>query len=181
MAKKVSVVLLGIFISFLVMSCNSKYKFVTEEIDGTVTMAIPNYLTPQDLDNADASLQYGNLYKEHYLMLIFETKEEIASYDLGYEFTLEDYAELTIESFSEAVDKPNVSQVNEKPNVINKMPSYAYELRGKLDEIDTDIYYYITILESDQSFYVIYSWCLSSVEDKYSADMIKIGSSIKEL
>ena len=113
MYKKVSVIAAVVFMSLLTVSCNTKTKFESKEVAGMVTMDIPSYLSPQDLENPDASLEYGNLFKEHYLMLILETKEEIESYDLGYEFTLEDYAELTIESFADAVGGPEVNQVNE--------------------------------------------------------------------
>ena len=61
------------------------------------------------------------------------------------------------------------------------MPSYSYEMRGVMEEIDTDIYYYITVLESDLSFYVIYSWCFADDEAKFSPDIVKIANSIKEL
>jgi hypothetical protein len=175
-------VILGLFLSLLVVSCGDGItKYEKKEIAGMVSVDVPDYMSPQDLENPEASFEYGNIFKEHYLMMMIETKAEIASYNLGYEFTLEDYADLTVEGLSETIMNADIVKDNETPNNLNGMPFYSYNVNGLLAEVNMRIYYYISVFESDKSFYVVYSWCPAKDKNTYKPDMIEIANSMKEI
>ena len=67
MCKKINMIIVAGIMMLLTISCNQEVKFENKEINSMVSLDIPNYLTPQDIDNPDASLEYGNLFKEHYI------------------------------------------------------------------------------------------------------------------
>ena len=181
MKKSLNLLLVSILTVFTFTACNLKTEYKAKTIDSIVSIDIPTYMAYQDMENPEASLQYGNLLKEHYLMLMIETKAEIASYELGYDFTLESYADITLENFQAAVDNPELKKLSKMPRMINGMKSFPYEMRGEFEEINENIFYYITVLESDKAFYTIYSWCLEGGEKRFKNEMKIIAKSLKEI
>ena len=181
MKNKTIIFLASIALVISAISCNNKTEYETRKVDNLFALDIPTYMYDIDLDNAEASLSVGDSLQERYVMVIYETKEEIESYGLEVELTLDYYSEIVIEIFGQAFNNPKIEQVNEEPKVINGIPSLSFEIRGEFTEISENIYSYVTVFESDKSFYTLYIWGYETDERNFAPEAHHITESFKEI
>lgn len=166
---------------FGMLSCggDSNASFVTEEVDGKFSVDVPDYMTELDLENPDAIFQYGNEIKEHYVMVIMETHEELAEY--GLEMDIQTYADLSLEYLKMSISGPEVEEVGNGVEEVNGMETLAYKIRGVFPDNNLDIFYYAIFYRSDKAFYYLTTWTLGEREDRFSDNMEKITHSLKEI
>lgn len=170
--------ILPAFVAFLLFSCNENdTKFVKKDVEGKFSIEVPDYMEELNLENPDAIFQYGNELKEHYVMVIMETHEELLQYDL--EMELDEYAELSIEFLKSSIDNPVVEEVGNGKE-INGMETKSFKINGVFPQNNLDIFYYTTFYRSDKAFYYVTTWTLADREDKFIKNMETILNSVKE-
>ena len=126
--------------------------------------------------NADASLQYCNLFAETYGLVMTETKEEVAvaagaSPD---EFGLEEYADLIVSSMVDA----NCTAGPAKSMTINGMEAQRHRLKMNFDGLP--IVYVLTFYEGKDHFHQVNCWTLESREERNMPTLSKVADSFKE-
>jgi len=170
--------ILGILVSAVLISCGSgKAEYKSKSVQGMFTFDMPTYLEEMDLENPDAILEYGNGLKEHYVLVISETTDELEGLDID----VDSYSDFTVNFLKESLDNSKIQKVNSEIKDINGLSANLYKVWGNLAEINQDIFYYIAILKSDSRYYSFYTWTLESREDRYTKTMEHMIESFKEL
>ncbi len=162
----------------LLVSCTpSKVEYKTKKVEDLFQFDMPTYMTKLNLDNPDAILEYGHLFKEHYVMVITESVEELAEYDLS--FDLESYSELMIENIKTSLDGAKVQKLER--TAINDIAAKSFKVWGVFPDNEAGIFYYITILKSSDRFFSFYTWTLKEREDRHINAMEHMTESFKVL
>lgn len=159
--------------------------FKTVKISGKYQMAIPSYMKKTNELNDEASLQYNNLFKETYVIVIDESKEQFVSAMQEAEMT--DTLQSTIENYKNIqmqLLKGNInisSEKNTEKKTINGLDIEQVEFVGKIPGVDDEIVYILTFIEGKNDLYMIMSWTLNKYSKKYSNTFHKMADSFKEL
>jgi len=179
---------------FLVYSCGFGEKkpekvnnsnFRTESALGLYEISIPKYMkTATDL-NADASMQFQNIYKETYLAIIDEDKDdfvdafkELNEYDASLS-TAGNYRKIQMDYFLESMEV--IKKSTPKPVEINGMSAEQVEFTGRVPGVDFDIFYVMTFVEGQDNLYMMMIWTLGKSEGKFKDTFYRMADSFNEL
>ncbi len=153
------------------------------EINNQYKLSVPEYMTKAyDLNN-EASLQYQNIYKETYIVVIDEPKDNmVAIYkELGeYNDALsvvKNYKDIQLQNLSESIDITMTS--NPKSAQINGLDAEFAEFDGKIAGIKFDISYFLTFIEGKENMYMIMAWTLKNRKEKYKKTFEKASKSFR--
>lgn len=169
--------------AFLLVACQSAETEKKITIGNTYSVSIPGHLDKTDDLNDDASLQYQNLWKELYVIVIDEPKDEfnelmeIEGGFLGYEANFQGYSDLILDGFDEAIDLKAPFVV--KDTVINGMNAKFTAQSAYFEGMD--IYYQIGIYEGKENYFQMFTWTSEGKKEKLKNQMNKMMVSIKEL
>ena len=176
--------LLVIFLGFSITSClDFKVKktekeidlddFTKVEINHEYQISIPKYMRKTNSLNDDASLQCQNIFKETYLIVIDESKDEFIEVfreleQYNDELSLvENYREIQLQFFAENMKTLNAS--NPISLKINELNAEMLEIDGEVEDIDEELTYFITFIEGDKKVYMIMAWTMASKKEEYRA------------
>ena len=176
--KKISFYLSAIVLSIVLASCdfNKKENLAIEEDFELVKVSdygihIPNYMKKADNLNDDASLQYQNIFKETYVIVIDESKEEFIDafkeldmYDESVS-VVKNYREIQMGSLTEAIQVK--SQSAPRSVNINGLEAELVEIDGHAEGVTPGIAYFLAFIEGDDNVYMIMAWTLLKRKDKY--------------
>jgi hypothetical protein len=162
----------------LMTACGGDPNFEEKNIDGEFTIELPKYMVELDLGIPEASLQYGNEMKEHYIMVIRESPEELAAYGVT---DVQTYSDMYISGVQLSIESPVVNQIGEGVEEQNGMQCITYEIDGIMPQEQIGIYYYIKFYKSENAFYYVLDWTHPNFKEDYKSDMERITNSIKEL
>jgi len=179
--KNKTIIILSALALIFTVSCNTETTYNSKQVDDMFSLDIPTYMSDINLENPEASLTVGDSIQERYVMVIYETKKEIESYGADIELDVNNYSNIVIDMFGQAFTNPETKKVTQEPTQINAITSLSFEISGGFDEVGEDVYSYITILESDKSFYTIYAWSLKSDERNFAPEAHHIAESFKEI
>lgn len=161
-------------ISFNPVSINNEYE-----------VSVPDYMTPAKDLNAEASLQYQNIYKETYVIIIDESKEdfvnafqELGEYDNSMS-TIENYRKTQLLFLMEGINLKK--QTKPKSLTINGLDAEYVELDGIPEGLDLDIAYFFTFIEGQDKLYMVMAWTLGDRKMKYKSMFEQLSQSFKLL
>jgi len=184
---------------FTASGCSSKPKtpedrnaveaddsFEEVKINGLYSMKLPDYLTAGNDLNDEASLQYQNVYKEVYVIVIDEPKQEfidvfkeLEDYD-DSKSACENYADQQMESI-----EGNMETVTSKSTVrktkINGCDARIADVAGTQAGIDDAMGFTVAFVEGKENLYMIMTWTFEKSKDQYQEDMDMMINSFKEL
>jgi len=171
-----------ILITFAIVACeDTSYQKV--QIDDKFSLSLPGYLSEANGLNDEASLQYQNLIKEFYTIVIDENIETFNNAIIDnelqevYSTDLDGYYSLLIDTFSEGID---VFSKSDPENItINGMPAKFVEIEGAVDNVN--IYYHYTIVKGEKDYYQILSWTLRDRKVNYNEQMGEVANSFVEI
>jgi hypothetical protein len=157
-------------------SCSQETTFTEVNINNRYTIAVPTYMKPCSDIQKDASMQYQNLEKDVYAIVIDEKKVTMQGYDLN--FNLDTYFNnISSQGFSESIKNGKLSIPGRQE--INGNKALIADITGKLEE--NDVFYKFAVIETPYEFYQILSWTRADHRQKLEKDMIKMIESFKEL
>lgn len=165
------------------VACSGEVAFKTES-GNYYTVDIPEHFEVMNDLNSEATSQFGYVgkeggeTKEHYLIILMETKDEIASYDLGFEFDAASYSELAVQSLEGGLDNYEVLTKNAKVEQVNGMDCVKNEMRGSLGAVS--VFYKLGVFEGEKAFYQVLTWTIENQKEQFGPDMDKIINSFKE-
>lgn len=137
---------------------------------------MPTYMKPCTDIQKDASLQYQNLEKDIYAIVIDEKKVTMQNYDLNFNLDTY-YNNISSQGFSESIKNGKISIPGRQE--INGNKALVSDITGKLEE--NEVFYKFAVIESPFEFYQILTWTRASHREKMEKDMVKIIESFKEL
>ena len=152
-------------------------------VNNQYSLTLPSYLSENESLHENASLQYSNLFKELYVIVIDEviavfnsalidnSLTESYSSDIdGYTKIILDNLALSIEDFS----SPSMDKT-----VINSMNARIATIEGNVEGID--VFYTFAAVEGKNNFYQIYTWTTARKKENYKNKMQGIVRSIQEI
>ncbi|NER15340.1 hypothetical protein GWK08_17935 [Leptobacterium flavescens] len=157
--------------------------FSEVEINNEYKIKIPKYMDKTSDLNDEASLQYQNIFKETYVVIIDESKEDLISTfkDLGeYNDSLsvvENYRDIQLSSIHENIVTSYESDFRSLN--INGLDAEAFEMDGRVDGVDYDIAYFLTFIEGKEKLYMLMAWTLQDRRERYKSTYEKIASSFR--
>lgn len=160
-------------------------QFKTEAALGIYEVDIPKYMKRATDLNADASMQYQNIFKETYLAIIDEDKSDFIDVfkELGqYSDSLSvagNYRKVQMDYFTETMQI--ISESDPKEVTIKGLKAEQVELRAKVPDVDYDIYYLLTFIDGRENVYMMMSWTLLEYENKFSETFAVMADSFQEL
>jgi hypothetical protein len=141
------------------------------QINNEYSIKLPKYMTVAKNLNDEASLQYQNIFKETYVIVLDEDKQEFIDtfIDLGeYDSTLsviENYGNVQVKSMSENMTMK--SDGNLAALKINNRDAQTIQFDANIEGVKGDIAYYLTFVEGDDKVYMIMAWTLANRKEKY--------------
>ncbi len=170
-----------LFISLL-SSCKESDE--TKNVVGAnlFSLDVPVFLEEGKDLHEDASLQYQNLVKEFYVVVIHESKEEVDAAlasleDENYPSDLNGYTQFLLDQVEMNVGIKNQSDMDNK--LINSNESNIVTLESTIDGLD--IFYTFCFVEGKENYYQVMTWTLLDRKDQYQDKMMKMVQSFKEL
>lgn len=159
-----------------VISCNNETAFTEVSVSNKYSIQIPTYMKPCTDILKDASLQYQNLEKDVYAIVIDEKKVTMQNYDLNFNLDTY-YNNISSQGFSESIKNGKISIPGRQE--INGNKALISDITGQLEE--NEVFYKFAVIESPYEFYQILTWTRADHRKKLEKDMIKIIESFKEL
>ncbi len=177
----------------VILSCgdltNTSKENLTEadldeiKVDDLFRLSLPKYMKVMHNLNEEASLQYANIYKEVYTVVIYESKEEFVSVfkeleEYDDELSILENYKITQQNFFKeiaVIDKIEPYKLKK----INGLKAKQIKILANVDGID--IAYVITYIEGREHIFQIMTWTLPSSINKYEDTFLKINNSFKLL
>lgn len=172
-------ILLLIALAFYAISCQNSNTFETINVKD-YSVDIPTNLSKTENLNKEASLQYQNLLKELYIIVIDESKKQVEKaikdngLDQMYSNDFKGYVELMSTNFNNLIGVKNKTQ---KDTLINSLETKIVKFEAKLEEYD--IFYEIAYVNGIENYYQIMTWTLLSKKEDHEEAMDKMIYSFK--
>lgn len=163
----------------------SDSDFAPVEIKGDYKVLIPNSMTESTALNAEAALQYANVFKEMYVILIDEPKEEFVKVykELGLydesKSPLQNYRDVQLQFLAEGIQM--TSQPSPSSVEINGVPAELAEFDGIATGISQEIAYFLSFYESPENVYMMMAWTLKDKKADHRPVYQKITQSFQLL
>ncbi|MBN8702612.1 MAG: hypothetical protein J0M08_06080 [Bacteroidetes bacterium] len=168
-------ILLLIIISAL-CACTTPIKYSDVKVNNQFSIHVPDFMQPTNEIHQKAALQYQNLEKEFYLLVINESKEQMKAYDLDYDLDSY-YKNIVSTPFTEQLKNGKVSMPGRMD--IHGKKALISEITGNIN--NADIYYKLTVIESPEHFYQVVTWTKAENKEKMSLVMDSVIQSFKEI
>ena len=152
-------------------------------VNNQYTLTVPSYLSENGSLHEEASLQYANLFKEFYVIVIDEPKTEFSSALIdnlltdSYNDDIDGYAKLILDNFTLSIEGFSASSIDK--TIVNSMNARIATIEGSIDGID--VFYTFAAVEGKNKFYQILTWTLADKKDDFKDKMQGIVRSIQEI
>jgi hypothetical protein len=163
----------------LLTSCTQKTELQTVSYQNKYSIEIPNYLTKSFNLNDEATLQYQNLFKDEYVIIIEEPKSEFddAIEILGTTKGLEGYHQILVQNLETAIENMEITAVE---NIkINSFSAKIFSVTGNVENYN--VFYKYGIIEGSKSYFQILCWTSKDKQLKSEPWMTQAIKSFKEL
>lgn len=179
--KKLTSILIITCITVFTSCINFKTKESTETIEpedfNTVvinndySVGIPKFMRATTGLNEEASLQYQNMFKETYVIVIDEQKvefvdilKEMGQYDESKSL-IQNYRDIQLQLLAGTMQFSNESEP--KSLKINGLDAEMVTVDAMVDGIDEGISYFLTFLDGSDKVYMMMAWTLQSKKEDY--------------
>ncbi len=150
-------------------------QFSSQKGGHCYTVDIPDYMASTFELNDVATLQYQNVNKEAYTIVIEDNKTQLEN--LGVKFiNPADFLKQFVDSYMLDAVERSVSEITEF--VANNNKHAQQELYWTLE--DSKFFMIITVVETKTHFYKILSWSLEANKSTQYNDFIKISKSLTD-
>ncbi|MEN9639163.1 MAG: hypothetical protein RLZZ262_1031 [Bacteroidota bacterium] len=182
--KNYSILLLFAVLT-LMAGCSDTANLKWNKVEkGTFSFMIPDIIEERTDLNEEADLQYGNLIKEVYVVVLEEPVSEVdpffADTLLGNgQPPMEQYSDLIYNQFSET-GEVEVTQISERERKVNTTHDvHTWNCTAKNNGFDA--YYEFAVYRSEKSYYQVIAWTLLERKDKYKDVLQKMVNSLQPL
>ena len=158
-------------------------NFKIVKINNEYSVHVPKYMKETDDLNDKASLQYENIYKETYLIVVDEDKQHFI--DLSKELGLFNDSVSVTENY-QWVHELNI---NQEVDILKKTETQAisvHDLDTRIMQIDgrvsgtpEDVSFFFAFIEGDKKMYYITAWTTPDKKETYTPDFMNIIKSFR--
>ncbi|MFT5859757.1 MAG: hypothetical protein ACI865_001861 [Flavobacteriaceae bacterium] len=162
-----------------------KVEYNNVEIANLYAMDLPDFMTVATELNDQASLQYSNPYKEKYIIVINESKDEFV--EIFKSLDMYDDEKSIVDNFAEQ----QYNFMKEESNIVSETEMRSLKTNGmKVRSIDFDanvagipetVSYFYGFVEGEENLYTIMAWTAKGKKDSYKEEVEKMIKSINEL
>lgn len=152
-------------------------------INNEYSMMIPKYMSKSTKLNDEASLQYQNLFKEAYIVVIDEPKEDfiktfknLDSYNDSIS-VIQNYRTIQLGMIHE--NAKIYSQSQPIPMKIDGCEAEQVEMVAEVEGVPSKVYYLLTYIEGVHKVYMVMAWTLENRKNKLRPDYSYAISSFK--
>ncbi len=180
MKNKAAVLLITLFTLLSCKNENSTTQII--KIEDRYQIELPKFLEKGEGLNESASLQYQNVAKEFYVIVIDEPKNELEK--SLFENKLESAYSNNLKGYSEIISNnmKNTLSINTMPEIIdgtiNGLKSRQIDFNANIGE--TSIYWKLGFAEGKDRYYQIMVWTLTEKKKEYEKQMQDIINSFRE-
>jgi hypothetical protein len=161
---------------FTFNSCKHETVFTEVKVNNRYSLSVPDYMQPCTDLHKDASLQYQNIDKDIYTLVIDEKKKTMQDYSLDYDIDTY-FNNIASQGFSENIKDGKVSIPGRQQ--INGHKALIAEITGKIEE--NEVYYKLGLIETPYEFYQILVWTRAQNKEELAPDITKMIESFQEL
>ncbi|NHN27242.1 hypothetical protein FIA58_016285 [Flavobacterium jejuense] len=168
-----------ILVVFFTISCETSEELQTINVSN-YSIQLPSYLSESKELNDEASLQYQNIFKELYIIVIHENKGELENaltengIDEIYSNDFDGYVDLLSTGLASNIEMKNKI---EKDTVINSLETRVMKFEGKVE--DFNVFYEVAYVNGIDNYYQIMTWTLLKKKSDYEDIMDKMIHSFK--
>ncbi|WP_250436250.1 hypothetical protein [Hanstruepera flava] len=159
----------------------SAKDYKTIYVDSLYSLDVPNYMKELKSLHPEASLEYANIYKEAYTVVIHENKQEFISIFTELEeynsdlSPINNYSIIQKKMFNETIEQFKFQDYGLKD--INGYPAKQMKITGIIDGID--FVYVVAFVEGEEYIYMLMNWTDSSRFDKLENTFEYINGTFK--
>jgi hypothetical protein len=178
--KKNGLLLIGLLI---LLSCGKSESPQKVVIENKYSLEVPSFLVKATDLNEQASLQYQNVYKEFYVIVIDETKADVfnalTQNELTEKYTsdFKGYSNLILDNYYTNIEISQKSEVSDF--TVNNLPAKKITIEGKYAGVEA--FFCISLIEGKDRFYQIMTWTLKNKKDEFKDDMDKMIGTFSEI
>ena len=160
-------------------------EFKTIKTGTEYSLDVPSHMRKADSLNDVASLQFQNIFKEMYVVVIDEDKQEfidtfleLEEYDTARSVA-ENYRIAQMKNFGRSIE---ITAQSEPIAIrINGLDAQKIQFDGRIENVKAEIAYFITYIEGKEKMYMIMAWTLKDRKQKYNKILDAIGGTFKLL
>lgn len=168
-------VTIGVILMLIGTDANAQ-KFTTQKGGHCYTLDIPDYMIRTYNLNDVASLQYQNIQREAYTIVIEDSKHHLESLGIKYS-DAKDFLEDFVQNYKLEAQNRKLSSITVFKNNNN---AHAQAELEWVDESGYAFFMLITVAETKTHFYKIMSWTLQDYKDRLKYDFQQIAKSLKD-
>ncbi|CAN5427320.1 hypothetical protein BH10BAC1_BH10BAC1_09190 [soil metagenome] len=168
--------ILIVIVAFAFSGCKHEAVFTEVKVNNRYSLSIPDYLQPCTDLHKDASMQYQNIEKDIYAMVIDEKKKTMQNYSLDYDIDTY-FNNIASQGFAENIKDGKVSIPGRQEIHGNK--ALIAEVTGKIE--NNEVYYKLGLIETPYEFYQILVWTRAQNKAALEEDIVKMMESFQEL
>ncbi len=168
-------IIVGIILMLIATDADAQ-KFAPQKGGHCYTLDIPDYMVRTYGLNDVASLQYQNIQREAYTIVIEDSKHHLESLGVKYSGA-RDFLEEFVQNYKLEEQNRKLNPIIEFKNNNNAHAQTELEWR---DENDYAFFMIITVAETKTHFYKIMSWTLQEHKERLKYDFQQIAKSLKD-
>lgn len=155
------------------------------EVNGIYSISVPKDMKPTDYLNDEASLQYFNIYKEQYMIVIDESKSEFLEAFKSFDeydddkSVVENYATAQLSFFKEEMTFRKESGL--LPMMINGRPALRKTAIADMEGVPEPISYQFAFIEGKKNLYLIMAWTTEDKTRDFFEEQMFMFKSMREL
>lgn len=176
--------LLLLSLVIVLFACKQESSTQTITIKKRYSLNLPNFLSVANHLHEDASLQYQNIFKEFYTIVIDEPAKDFnemivnePSLSEYYTADLEGYSNLIIDNMKVTVQDGTFSEFAQTK--INGNEARTITLSGTVEDIE--VFYHLTFIKGKRQYYQIVNWTELKRKNDHLPFMENISASFQEL
>lgn len=162
--------------SVALVSCKHETVFTEVKVNNRYSIDVPDYLQPCTDLHKDASMQYQNIEKDIYAMVIDEKKKTMQDYSLDYDLRTY-FDNIASQGFADNIKDFKASKPDAQK--INGHDALVAEVTGKIE--NNEVYYKLSVIETPYEFYQVLVWTRASNKEQMEPDIVKMVESFQEL
>lgn len=154
------------------------------EINNDYSLELPDFLSTTDSLNPNASLQYQNINKEFFIIVIEEDRKEFTrkivenNAEEVYPPNLKGYTDIISHSISETIKISARTEIEDLE--INGLPAKNFTIQGQTQD-KIPVYYSFTVIKGTDNYYQIAQWTAKNQKALFEKQMAEIAKSFKQL
>ena len=176
--------LLILSLAIVLFACKQDSTTQTITIKKRYSLDLPNFLSVANHLHEDASLQYQNIFKEFYTIVIDEPSKDFDEMIVNepslsdyYTANLEGYSNLIVDNMKVTVEDGTFSEFTKTK--INGNEARTISLEGTVEGIK--VFYHLTFIKGKKQYYQIVNWTELKRKEDHLQFMENISASFQEL